>query len=160
LNVWISTVGWSPFAVINPIWASCFFNKFIPQKIILLNNGSKNPKIAQNMTTVEKWINKILPQYGIDNPLIEPVHADEDDINNFSNLFKNVVLNNQLNSVAIDMTPGRKFMSSIAMACAIKYRNFVKKLFYLFLSVKKYQNTPFILIPFKDQKLLNILDVV
>jgi len=160
MQVWITTVGWQPFAVINPLWAACFYQEFLPEKAILLNNGYKDTKIAKNLETVKEWCAQILGEYGIEQPQIEAIDADENDINNFAAIFTQIVDAQKLNEVAIDMTPGRKFMSSIAMATAFKNRSFVKKLYYLHLWGQEYQNQPFIKIPFKNQKLINVLELL
>ena len=159
MRVWITTVGWQPFAVINPLWAACFFKEFIPGKIILLNNGHKDPKIRENVKIVIKWYEKILGAYGVEGPLMETCDADENDINKFHRIFERVIMAQKQYEVAIDMTPGRKFMSSIAMVMAFKKRDFVKKLYYLHLWGQEYQNLPFIKIPFKNQKLINVLEL-
>ncbi|MFX1294493.1 MAG: hypothetical protein ACFFD2_06530 [Promethearchaeota archaeon] len=159
MRVWIAPVGWQPFAVINPLWASCFSKRFIPEKVILLNNGFKNTRIKENVEIVKDWHKRILVEYGVEAPLIETWDADEDDINEYQSNFKNLIIMQKEHEVAIDMTPGRKFMSSIAMATAFKNREFVKKLFYLHLWGQEYQNQPFIKIPLKNQKLIDILEL-
>ncbi|MEM3594406.1 MAG: hypothetical protein QXS27_06735, partial [Candidatus Jordarchaeaceae archaeon] len=60
------------------------------------------------------------------------------------------------NEVAVDMTPGRKFMSACAMAAGQKYG--AAKLYYLHLYNLAYQEKPFVLIPFNQQKLINVLN--
>ena len=55
------------------------------------------------------------------------------------------------------MTPGRKFMSSIGMNIAMKYK--VEKLYYLQLWGREYQNQPYIKIPLTNQKLINIMEL-
>ncbi|MHA1248782.1 MAG: hypothetical protein ACTSRP_02200 [Candidatus Helarchaeota archaeon] len=153
-------MGWSKFAVINPLWAACFKNEFVPEKVFLLNNGYKDPSTKENFEIVKGWIERILKEYSIENPIIESIDADEEDITKFAETIIDLVKKLEGNEVAIDMTPGRKYMSSFAMQCAIKFNSFVKKLFYLHLKYKKYQDTPFILIPLKYQKLINLLELI
>ncbi|MHA1360302.1 MAG: hypothetical protein ACTSRC_19445 [Candidatus Helarchaeota archaeon] len=159
MQVWVTTVGWQPFAVINPIWAACFKDEFIPEKVVLLNNGYKNEKIRGNVAIVMDWVERILVAYGVETPFIEPCDADEDDIMEFRRIFEEVLQKHQMHQVAIDMTPGRKFMSSIAMAVGFKKENrsFVQRLYYLHLWVQEYQNYPFIKIPLKSQRLIDLL---
>ncbi|MHA1265518.1 MAG: hypothetical protein ACTSRS_09810 [Candidatus Helarchaeota archaeon] len=159
MRVWITTVGWQPFAVINPVWAACFYQEFVPEKIILLNNGYRNAFIAQNVEKVQDWHLRILRVYGVETPVIETQDADEDSITTFRRIFEEVVKTQDAEQVAIDMTPGRKFMSSIAMVLAFKYRHFVKRLFYLHLWGQEYQNLPFIKIPLIKQRLINVLEL-
>ena len=161
MKIWISTVGWSPFAVINPLWAACFFEEelnFIPEKVVLFNNADQNPKIKKNLEKVRDWIIRILNEYGVDDPIIEPIEAEERNIIEFKDVFMETFKKYKDQRVAIDMTPGRKFMSSIAMRIAIVHK--VDKLYYLQLWGQEYQNVPFIQIPFTNQKLINILEFV
>lgn len=160
MRIWITTVGWSTFAVINPLWAACFYQYFIPEKVILLNNGEQDNTIKNNLEIVKTWQNRILIEYGIEKPIIEAIAADEDDVAGFADMFKKIIKKYKQHELAIDMTPGRKFMSSIAMSSAIKNKSFVKKLYYLHLWGIAYQNQPFIKIPFKNQKLIDILELL
>lgn len=157
MKVWISTVGWSNFAVINPVWAACFGGDFIPEKVILLNNSKENKTIEGNLAFVKDYITRVLTEYGVENPIIEGVDASEDDIDAYTKNFRRTVKEYRGDEVAIDMTPGRKFMSSIAMAVAMNNLKFVKRLYYLQLWGREYQNLPFIKIPFKNQRLINVL---
>ena len=56
--IWITTVGWSPFAVINPIWAYCKENDECPNKIILIYTPFK--KIKFNLDICQRYISEIL----------------------------------------------------------------------------------------------------
>jgi hypothetical protein len=159
MKVWISTVGWSPFAVVNPLWAACFSENelnFIPEKVVLFNNAKDDSLIEKNLQIVQEWVINILNQYGIEEPIIEPVEADESDMNDFVDVFNETIEKYKNEQIAIDMTPGRKFMSSIAMNIAVKHQ--VEKLYYLQLWGRQYLNRPFIKIPSPNQKLINILE--
>ncbi|MEE9378978.1 MAG: CRISPR-associated ring nuclease [Candidatus Lokiarchaeia archaeon] len=161
MRVWISTVGWSAFAVINPLWAACCSEgdkQFIPEKVILLNNAFSNKIVEKNIEIVKDWINRILTEYGVEEPIIELIDADEDNMNKFTDIFKKVMEKYKNDIIAIDMTPGRKFMSSIAMNVAMLYK--VNKLFYLHLWGREYQNQPYIQIPATKQKLINIKELI
>jgi len=171
LKIWITTVGWSPFAVINTIWAACFFKdeNFVPEKIVLLHNGHANKTIAENVNIVKKWLDKILLYYDVIEPCYEEIPIDEEDINAYCNTYTtllNTYKNNEKNlseqktQIAIDITPGRKFMSSIAMACGLKYKTYVHKLYYLHLENSKYFDIPFIKIPFSIQNLINLMELL
>ena len=166
LKIWITTVGWSKFAVINTIWAACFNKEeqFIPEKVILLHNGHENPDIAENVADVIDWVRRILKVYGIDNPIFEEVPIREAEINSYRDIYLKLINKIEkdkecINETAIDLTPGRKFMSSIAMAVGLKKRKFIKKLYYLHLNFPEYLNYPYIKIPFVFQKLINILEI-
>ncbi len=158
MKVWISTVGWSSFAVINPLWAACFLEeeKFIPDKVILLNNQDQDEIVKKNYPIVESWLKTILIEYGIENPIINSVEANENSMKEYFETFKKVYEEHEKDNVAIDMTPGRKFMSGIAMWLASQPNSNIEKLYYLQLWGQEYQNLPFIKIPLIKQKLINV----
>ena len=66
----------------------------------------------------------------------------------------NLIEKYQDSEIAIDMTPGRKYMSSIAMGLALTNRKIVNKLYYLHLEIQGYQDSPFIKIPLPFQNLI------
>ena len=162
MKVWISTVGWSPFAVINPLWAACYFNRenFVPEKVILLNNQNQNESVKKNYGIVEAWLTRIINEYGVREPIIESVEANESNMKEYAQTFQQVIEKHLKDEIAIDMTPGRKFMSGIAMWYASQPKSNIAKLYYLQLWGRKYQNVPFIKIPMVNQKLINIKEFV
>ncbi len=151
MKVWITTVGTSVFAVVNPVWAACILDGFVPERVHLL----KNEKIEGNVQTVKNWLTSILECFGV-RPEFHEHDADEDNMDSFARTLISVVKSEVGNEVAVDMTPGRKFMSACAMAAGQKFR--VSKLYYLHLYNLAYQEKPLILIPFNQQKLINVLN--
>ncbi len=168
MKFWITTVGWSSFTVINPLWAACNLpsnKQFIPDKVILFNNGYKNEFVKGNVKKVCDWIERILNEYDISNPIIDLIDADEDDMNKFADTFritmenlKSIEEKNEEAKIAIDMTLGRKFMSAIAMNLAKKFE--VEKLYYLRLWGREFQNLPHMKIPMANQKLISIMEYI
>jgi len=162
MKVWISTVGWSPFAVINPLWAACYFKweNFVPEKVVLLNNQTQDESVKKNYDLVQKWLKKILNEYSTSDPVIESVDANENNMTEYAQTFQDVIEKHLRDEIAIDMTPGRKFMSGIAMWYASQQKSNVAKLYYLQLWGRKYQDVPFIKIPAVNQKLINIKELM
>ena len=162
MKVWISTVGWSPFAVINPLWAACYFEweNFVPEKVVLLNNQTQDEKVKENYDLVLTWLIKILNEYGTSEPVIESIDANESNMKEYAHTFHEVVEKHIQDEIAIDMTPGRKFMSGIAMWTASQPKSNIAKLYYLQLWGQKYQNVPFIKIPAVSQRLINIKELM
>lgn len=162
MKVWISTVGWSPFAVINPLWAACYFEweNFVPEKVVLLNNQNQDEKVKENYDIVKLWLTRILNEYSISDPVIESVDANENNMKEYAHTFQEVVEKHILDEIAIDMTPGRKFMSGIAMWYASQPKSKIAKLYYLQLWGQKYKDLPFIKIPAVNQRLINIKEIM
>lgn len=154
MNFWISTIGYSPFAVINTLWAACSQDKecYIPDKIFFLVN--KNLK-CENITRVHVWTAELLKAYGISDPVLENVEIEEDDFEGIEKTISSLIEQSLKNgNVAIDITPGRKFMSTIAMYSGIKKN--AKHVYYLHLKEQKYEHEPFALIPMPFQKLFDL----
>lgn len=159
LRTWITIVGWSPFAVINPIWAACFNEEYIPNRIILLNNGDLDKTINKNVEIVKIWLNRILSIYDVCDLVIEDIQVNEKEILKYAKDLESIIEKYKEDEIAIDMTPGRKFMSSVAIRMAFKHREYIDKLYYLHLLKKEYQNEAFIKIPFVYQNLINFLEL-
>ncbi len=154
MKVWITTVGKSPFAVVNPIWMVCRKGKFIPNRVYLV----WNEEVEEVKKTVERMLGIILQNYGVPELKIiadESVKVREDDFNKFKSVISEICNKelNEGNEVVIDMTPGRKFMSALAMVLGL-----LKKIsvYYLHLTDLSYQNKSLVLIPFSIQKLYDM----
>ncbi len=154
MKVWITIVGRSPFAVVNSVWMACRKGEFIPGRIYLIWNED----VEEVKRTVERMLEIILQNYGVSEPEViadESVKVREDDFNRFMRVLKEICNEelNEGNEVAIDMTPGRKFMSALAMGLGIHKKTSV---YYLHLINICYQNKPLVLIPFSLQKLYDM----
>ncbi|KCZ73383.1 hypothetical protein ANME2D_00449 [Candidatus Methanoperedens nitroreducens] len=157
MKVWITTVGSSPFAVINTLWAACELEGYVPEKLYLVANG----KVEQEVKVVNEWTKRIIEAYGED-AIIERIHADEVDFINFSRILSSCITEEKKkgNEVAVDMTPGRKFMSAFSMSNGLA-ENGADRVYYLHLSdVTKYKNRPFIEIPANEQRLYDMKKVL
>jgi len=148
----------SIFAVVNPIWAACIRDGFVPERIHLL----KNRKVERNVEPVKDWLNRILESYDV-KPDFQEHDCDEENMDAFAKIFIGVARSEAGNEIAIGMTPGRKFMSACAIAVAMADRGQkfnVSKLYYLYLFNNAYQDRPYTLVPFNQQRLVNVLECV
>jgi len=157
MRVWITTVGKSPFAVVNPIWMVCRRGEFIPERVYLIWNEA----VADVKKAVENNVRVILRNYGVDEPEIiadESVKVREDDFKRFKEILKRICDKelDEGNEVAIDMTPGRKFMSALSMGLGFRKNKPVHRVYYLHLADQRYQGEPLIKIPFALQKLYDM----
>ncbi len=140
MKVWITTVGSSPFAVINTLWAACELDGYVPEKVYLVANG----KVEQEARIVNEWITRIIKAYGAA-PIIERIHADEVDFMNFSRILSTCITEEKKsgNEVAVDMTPGRKFMSAFSMFNGLA-KNGADRVYYLHVTIQipSFQSCP------------------
>lgn len=162
MTTWISTVGWSPFAVINPIWAYCKEYEDSLNKIILLYTPYE--RIIKNLEICKKYIIEILKAYNDknlnDNSIIEE-EIKNDSIEIYADKLSRIIKReNELkpNKIILDMTPGRKYMSAINVYYGYNLAEIPIQVFYLHLEEIKYQGVPYPLNPIIKNELIDILE--
>ena len=77
MKSWITTIGTSPFAVINTIWAACKSDEYVPDNVIWIINEQIN---AEVLDSVKDWKSEILIAYGVKKPMINDILIDENDV--------------------------------------------------------------------------------
>lgn len=159
---WITTVGWSPFAVINPIWAFCKECEEYPDKIILIYTPSE--MIKNNLKVCKQYITEILKFYNgnhLNKKLIIDEVIDNDNIELYADRLSKVIErenNLRPNKIILDMTPGRKYMSAINVYYGYNFNETQIQVFYLHLEESKYQDIPYPLCPIIKNELIDILE--
>ncbi len=156
MKVWITTVGSSPFAVINTLWAACELEDYVPEKVYLV----ANKLVEKEVRVVDEWVRRIIEAYDAA-AVIERIYADEVDFINFSQTLSSLITEEKKkgNEVAVDMTPGRKFMSAFSMFNGLA-KDGADRVYYLHLGdVVKYKNRSFIEIPANEQRLYDMKEV-
>jgi len=154
-RTWVSMVGSSVFAVVNPVWASCR-SGYVPDAVYLLANR----KVMDNLERVEKILRAIISEYGKE-PEIRVIELAETDFRGIASAVGGVIKREKLtgSEVAVDMTPGRKFMSAIMMYSGLGEDVEVKadRVYYLHLEESnRYSERPWIRIPAVYQNLYDM----
>ncbi|MHA1285037.1 MAG: hypothetical protein ACTSQP_21255 [Promethearchaeota archaeon] len=159
--VWITTVGWSAFAVINPLWAYCKKYKDFPNKIILIH--TPNNKIDENLDICKRYIKEILETYNgakfNKNQIIEE-KIENDSFKLYANVLKEIILkeiSQKPKKIILDTTPGRKYMSALNVIYALKIKDIPIQALYLYLYENIYQNIPYPLTPIIKNDLFDIM---
>jgi len=133
--------------------AACRKGEFVPERVYLIWNEG----VEREKEVVEKAVRLILESYGVRNPKIiagDETKVREDDFSGLRDLLYKIKGLEQGNEVAVDMTPGRKFMSALLMGVGFNKEGPVEKVYYLhLLDERRYQNRPLLLIPAKIQRL-------
>ncbi|MFA4958020.1 MAG: hypothetical protein WC556_13715 [Candidatus Methanoperedens sp.] len=154
MRTWITNVDRRfIFSTINPLWAACVLDGFIPEKVILITGKNLERKTG----SIRTWLTSIIQGYGKE-PVFEECMVDEDDINSYSTSFIDLIEKEKGNEIALDITPGRKFMSAIMMSGGIKMK--ISRVYYLHLKDYSFVDRPFVIIPLACQKLKNIVELV
>ncbi|MHA1593916.1 MAG: hypothetical protein ACTSXX_04150 [Candidatus Baldrarchaeia archaeon] len=156
-KVWVTFVGESPPAVYNPVWAAFKKGMFTPNVFYLLHTE----KTEENAKKVAEVIKRICKEYGdIEEPEIFMELVGEED---FNAIFRRPVeiIKEEVErgaEVAIDITPGRKYMSA-ALLIAAKIPG-VKHAFYLHLKDMSFRDVDYPQIPMKVQEFHDLLKIV
>lgn len=118
-QVWITNGSTSIPPVVNPLTAACD-DGFVPTDIYLLSN----PKIGAVTDSVETMMKTVVTAHGGDEPeiTIEEI-GDELDFEAVISYLKSAIEAGQQADaeIAVDVTPGRKFWSSISFRAGFEY---------------------------------------
>jgi len=158
MRVWITTVGTSSFAVFNSLWMAIVGDSYYPDKVYLLWND----RVKENMEKIKEYIKALKEAYGRTIIIDDTYRVDEEDFKIFTKTLTEIIKKEKLegNEIAIDMTPGRKFMSAFSMYAGVEGVEAGKfkadRVYYLHLKDPSYMNLPLYLIPFSIQELLEM----
>lgn len=134
-KAWITTSSPHIRAVVNPLNAACQ-QGFVPDILYVLENPGIEEEIEQALDLSTAIINA----YGKDDPEIN-VTMMEDDVE-FDRIHAHIrdaikTVNEQDDAeTAVDITPGRKYMSAIAFTAGIEYN--ADHVFYFYLTSADY----------------------
>ena len=148
MKVWITTVSTSSFAVINSLWAAIRHHDYLPKKVHFMANEMLSHQ--KYLDDVKMGFECILEGYDVE-PKIEIHTFKETDFSSYAKTLGQLVFAEKRrgNTVAIDMTPGRKYMSALSLYLGlgsdIEYK--ADKVFYHHLTDLSYGGKPYPLIP-------------
>ncbi|MEM3466436.1 MAG: hypothetical protein QW566_08205 [Candidatus Jordarchaeales archaeon] len=152
LDVWVASVSVSSPAVFNGLWFVAERYGFVPDRVYLLWNES----VVGQLEAVRRAIGCLGGTYGrrVEVVADESVRVYEEDIDGFrrkvGELLKSL---GGVGRVVVDITPGRKFMSSLMLAAGMEHADHVV---YLFLRDLGYADSYLFHIPFSLQKLVDL----
>ena len=159
MKVWITTVSTSAYAAFNTLWAGIKHFDYLPRKVHLLANLELSRK--HHLSDVRTGFECILEGYEVDFTI--EVHTfEETDFVSYAKTIGQLVFAEKRrgNTVAIDMTPGRKYMSALSLYLGlgsdIEYK--ADKVFYHHLSDLSYGRRPYPLIPANLPTLYDLKD--
>lgn len=107
-----------PESVVNPLVAGCE-DGYVPSTIRLLSN----PTVESRLETITDLLSMVVTAYGNSNATVEITALDhETDFDGIvEHFYEPIRESDEGDSVAIDVTPGRKFMSAIAFQVGMKH---------------------------------------
>lgn len=144
MRSWITTVGPSPFALINTFWAAADRDGWFSDRIFLVYNE----KTQSLLPGISGALTKITEEYSNKTPEIRCSLIDEDDLEDVFRTYQRIINEERdlKNSIAIDITPGRKYMSAFSLYAGLKDGS-IDRIYYIHIRGKKFMNQPYPMIP-------------
>jgi hypothetical protein len=155
---WFTTIGMSPHAAFNTVWAAYLELEWSPSKITVFRLTPTSPKqgirerLDSSYRLFESWHKGFTKQFRLTSKL-EAIHCEEEDYETYAEKYQESLKNSAGFPRAIDITPGRKFASAIGMEIGIEEN--VDSIFYLHLFDDSYADKPYPQIPRSLVKLVD-----
>lgn len=160
-NVWVTSGSTTIEAMVNPIIAACagdgLDEPFVPDTVYFLDNPGLGDAIART-TAITRTV---LEQYGVTDPTIETTQIDhETDFGEIVSHFQGAIESARTENanVAVDVTPGRKFMSVIAFNAGTTFD--ADHVFYFYLKSSEYYSRAYPEIPQSATELYDFTEVL
>jgi len=142
-RVWITTGSTTFDAMVNPITAACQ-QGYVPDTILLLENSGVSDIVDRAVGTITETI----AAYGTADPDIDITTLETETAFErvLAHLTDGIEAAKDANdAIAVDITPGRKFMSAIAFAAGMRYD--ADHVFYLYMDSPDYYGRSYAEIP-------------
>lgn len=130
VDAWLTTMSTNLEAVINPLAAACE-NGFLPDELYVL----ENPGVSEQFDDITSMMERVVIEYGGEAPGLSVTHLDtETDFRRIVEHFQKPIaqIHEEGGTAAVDVTPGRKFMSAIAFQAGIQFD--ADHVFYLYIA--------------------------
>jgi len=132
-DAWITTSSTNPEAVLNPLIAACE-QGFVPDRLYHLESDD----IAEEMSQVRDVAQTVVKRYGDKDLQINNTSVPSDpDFDLIHTYIKSSIEDiEEDDTIAVDITPGRKFMTAITFATGLQ--NGADHVYYLYLNPRRY----------------------
>lgn len=118
-RAWVTASSTHVFSMVNPITAACE-QGFVPNRLYFLDSPGASQQIQKALDIAAT----VITEYGGDEPEIQLTPLDEDDeYERIHAHFREAIteVHDADGEVAVDITPGRKYMSAIAFTTGMQY---------------------------------------
>lgn len=153
---WVTTASPTIEAVINPLTAACTEAGYVPTDVRILDN----PDVRDASERAADLIDSIITAHGGVGPTVERVTIDsERDFADIVAYHREAIETAQAadTQVAVDVTPGRKFMSAIAFQAGIQFG--ADHVYYLYLHSSDYYDRSYPDLPRPGVDLVDFTEV-
>ncbi|SEP07106.1 hypothetical protein SAMN05216388_10316 [Halorientalis persicus] len=155
-NYWITTASPTIEAVVNPLTAACTGAGYVPDVVRILDN----PTVRESSARAAELAGEIVAAHAGEEPDIDRITIDsEREFEAIVDYHRHAVndAHDDGATVAIDVTPGRKFMSAIAFQAGIQFG--ADHVYYLHLHSSDYYNRVYPEIPRPGVDLVDFTEV-
>jgi len=117
-NIWITNGTPTIPGILNPLTAACD-DGFVPDEVHILSN----PGVAEPVALAQELFEEIIDAYGGD-AVVESYDLDsETDFREIVEFHRSTIqaAHEHDDTIAVDVTPGRKFMSAIAFQAGFRF---------------------------------------
>lgn len=152
--VWVTNGSTSPGPVVNSLNAACEAG-YVPDALHLL----ANPKVADQVEPIRSRATSIVTAYGGDDLDVSVTKLDsETDFAGVVAHYRDAIdaAHRRDQRVAVDVTPGRKYMSAIAFQAGIQFE--ADHVFYLLVESTRYYNLLYPEIPRTGLELIDFAE--
>lgn len=133
-QTWVTTASTNVEAMVNSLTAACD-RGFVPEEIHVLSL----PSVEEEVDQAIEYANRAVQAYGGPEPEIHRTRVDvETEFGRIRDHVQSAIeaADGDGDEVAVDITPGRKFMSAIAFAAGMRYG--ADHVYYLYISSTDY----------------------
>lgn len=117
-QIWVTTGTPTIPGILNPLTAACE-RGFVPDRAQILSN----PGVAESVTIASERFDSIIDAYGGDADISKHNLNNETDFPDIIGFYQSAIETAEKNgdTISVDVTPGRKFMSAIAFQAGFRY---------------------------------------
>lgn len=153
-RVWVTRASPTVQAVVDPVTAACE-QGFVPTTVHLVRNPSVEEAADEALRTIEA----IVDTYGESVTTHTERLADERDFEDIAEYYRDAVTDAPADSeIAVDLTPGRKFMAAMAFQAARQFD--ADRIHYLYIHDSKYYDRPYPEVPRTAVDLIDFTEVI
>lgn len=152
-TVWVTNASTNVEAVVNPVSAACQ-DGFVPDIVHLLENPGVDEQGEQALAAIEE----IVGHYGGDASVESEMLDDERDFEAIVDYYQRTIDDApDSHETAVDVTPGRKFMSAMAFQAGLQYD--ADHVYYLYVHSSTYYDRSYPEIPATGVDLMDFTGV-
>lgn len=152
--VWITNASPTIQAVVDPVVAACDTG-FVPTQVYLIENPGIDAEGDKAMEIVED----VIDAYGESATVESEMLSHELDFDAIADFYQRMINQTPAESeIAIDLTPGRKFMSVLAFQAGRRFG--ADHIYYLYIHSSQYYDRPYPEMPDTAVELIDFVEVI